>query len=227
MADFSQAHEFVKRAEGGYTADRRDAGNWTGGAIGKGSLVGTNHGISAPVLKAWLGRTPTVSDMKGLSYDTALAIYKKDYWDALSLSEVKNQSIALLIYDGAVNQGVPKLKSLVADSLTEIGIPSVLSEKADRLAQKVNIAPQQKFYDTLKQKRIQAYPKQSPFYAGWMNRVNSLGFFLTTQTRRFTQTVRGEVKRNPETTLFIVLLIATAITAGIVYKKNLKSMLVK
>ena len=116
MADFNQAQAFVKLAEGGYTDDPRDNGNWTGGRINVGTLIGTNHGISAPVLQSWLGRTPTVSEMKNLSYQTALAIYKKNYWDALTLSNVNNQSIALLIYDGAVNQGVGRMKQLVADS---------------------------------------------------------------------------------------------------------------
>ena len=79
MAKFIKAHEFVERAEGGYTDNPNDNGNWTGGKKGSGDLIGTNFGISAPVLKAYLGRTPSVADMKNLKKSTAEKIYKKNY----------------------------------------------------------------------------------------------------------------------------------------------------
>jgi lysozyme family protein len=216
MADFSQAQAFVKVAEGGYTDDPRDNGNWTGGRINQGTLIGTNHGISAPVLSDWLGRTATVSDMKNLSYQTALQIYKKNYWDALSLSSLINHSVALLIYDGAVNQGVGRMKQLIADSLTQMGKPATSNEKASSLVAKINTVKQQQFYDILKEKRRQSYNPNSPFYAGWMNRINKLGFFLT-------ENIKRQVRQRPEMTLFVSLLIITAITGLIVYKKTIVS----
>jgi lysozyme family protein len=221
MADFKKAQEFVKLAEGGYGNDSRDHGNWTGGRVGSGVLIGTNHGISAPVLSEYLGRTATESDMRNLSYETALQIYKKNYWDALALSNLRNQSTALLIYDGAVNQGVGRMKGLIADSLSAVGISASRSERASSLIEKVNSAPEKAFYDTLKEKRRSAYNPNSYAYQGWMNRLNKLGFFLTEQAKQIEQKVRAEVKKNPIAAVVIILGTITAVTALVVYRKSI------
>ena len=58
MADFDTSQAYVAVAEGKYQNNSdTDAGDWTGGAIGVGDAIGTNFGISAPVLSQYLGRT--------------------------------------------------------------------------------------------------------------------------------------------------------------------------
>lgn len=105
MADFLTAHKLTVTSEGGYTGDRNDPGNWTGGKIGLGLLIGTNHGISAPVLMRYLRRTPTVEDMKNLKAETAQEIYRKNYWNLIKGDEINDQNLANIIYDNAVNSG--------------------------------------------------------------------------------------------------------------------------
>jgi len=70
----------VFKAEGGYSKDKNDTGNYH-----KGKFVGTNHGISAPVLAKELGRDPTVLDMKDLTKDEAREIAAKNYYDKFSI----------------------------------------------------------------------------------------------------------------------------------------------
>lgn len=105
MADFDIAYKRTKISEGGYSNHRQDKGNWTRGDINKGILIGTNYGISAPVLMAYLGRTPTVSEMKNLSLDTVRLIYEKNYWKPIRGNEIVNQDIANDIYDAGVMSG--------------------------------------------------------------------------------------------------------------------------
>lgn len=212
MASFEQAQSFVKQAEGGYGANPADNGNWTGGKVNSGQLIGTNHGISAPVLSTWLGRTATLDDMKNLSYSTALQIYKKNYWDALKLDLLNNQSTALLIYDGAVNQGVGRMKGFIKDTLNTLNIP-VSTTDASVLIPKINQANQQTFYDLFKQKRKSAYNPNSTFYKGWMNRLEKLSFFF--------DQLNTYVKKNKKPILIIVLAVATITTGLIVYKKQI------
>ena len=100
MADFILAHKKVNKSEGGYSNNPNDRGNYVDG-----NLVGTNYGISAPVLKEHLGRTPTKDDMINLSPKVVLLIYKKNYWNKIQGDNIDNQSVAYLIYDSAVNQG--------------------------------------------------------------------------------------------------------------------------
>lgn len=218
MADFSQAQEFVKQAEGGYTDDPRDRGNYVDSL-----LIGTNHGISAPILKSWLGRTPTVAEMKNLSYKTALQIYKANYWDALALTLINNQSIALLIYDGAVNQGVSRIKGVVVDSLRDVGVNASRQDRPNDLAVKINGAPQQRLYDAIKKNRKASYSSESPFYAGWMNRLNNLAFTISEKTKGV---VKGVVKQveNRKTSTIVAAVIVTAVVATlIIYRKEIAS----
>lgn len=106
MANFKIAHDLTSKTEGGYTNHPNDAGNYTGGKVGVGALIGTNYGISAPVLQAYLQRVPSVADMKNLSKEIAESIYYKNYWMPVRGNELVNQTIANMIYDKAVNMGV-------------------------------------------------------------------------------------------------------------------------
>ena len=47
MDNFARCLAFTLRSEGGFTDNRADPGNWTGGQVGAGELRGTNFGISA------------------------------------------------------------------------------------------------------------------------------------------------------------------------------------
>ena len=76
VASFEEAQSAVKEVEAGYSDDRGDTGNWVEvPGYGK-RFIGTNHGISAPILQQHLGRIPKREDMEKLSYQTALEIYK-------------------------------------------------------------------------------------------------------------------------------------------------------
>jgi len=128
MAEFKIAYLRTAKAEGGYTGDPDDNGNWTGGKKGVGVLVGTNYGITAPELKAYLGRMPTAQDMKDLSKSTAEKIFKINYWDAFSGDKILNQEKANQIFDMGVNGGVGTAIILAKRAL---GIPenTVMDQK--------------------------------------------------------------------------------------------------
>lgn len=105
MADFKIAYERTAKFEGGYQCDPDDNGNWAGGHKGIGELIGTNYGITAPELAAYLGRKITVSDMRNMSREIAAIIFKKNYWDPLRGDEITSQDIANELFDSAVNMG--------------------------------------------------------------------------------------------------------------------------
>lgn len=106
MADFETAYNRVKQNEGGYSDKEEDNGNWTGGMRGVGILVGTNYGITAPEYAAYIGKVPTVSDMKSMSPETAKFIFKKKYWMGIRGDEIVNQDTANGLIDMAVNAGI-------------------------------------------------------------------------------------------------------------------------
>lgn len=136
MASFEIAHKKVARNEGGYTNHPDDNGNWTGGKKGVGKLIGTKYGISAPTLKAYLKREPTVEDMKNLSKQTADLIYKNNYWNPLRADEIINQALANEIYDMSVNAGVSAGIKLAENV---VGLPNSKAAKMyDTLLNKLN-----------------------------------------------------------------------------------------
>lgn len=85
--------------EGGFTLARADPGNWTGGAVGKGTLKGTKYGISA---KAF----PSL-DIKNLTQADVAPIYRKNYWDAAGCGGYR-PGADLCMFDGSVNSGVSR-----------------------------------------------------------------------------------------------------------------------
>lgn len=82
--------------EGGYTDDRRDRGNWTGGEIGQGELRGTKFGISAAAYPAL--------DIVNLTADQAREIYRTDYWAKIQ-GDALPPAVAFVTFDAAVNAG--------------------------------------------------------------------------------------------------------------------------
>lgn len=199
-ADFNPAQNLVKQAEGGYSSDTRDPGNYTGGKIGVGTLIGTNWGISAPVLVAELkrvgGAPPTASTMKNLQYASAVAIYKRNYWAPIKGDEIKNQNLANMIYDTSVNQGVGRAHEFVKDSL---GITKYDIDK-------INSANAQSLFNSIRNKR-EAFYKARGGYAlnSWLDRLKKLG---------------GDVERNKGKTVLVVLGLSALIGGIYLYNKN-------
>lgn len=96
-ADCAIALKEIFGNEGGFQKLKADSGNWTGGKIGKGRLVGTKFGICA-------ASYPKV-DIPNLTLAQAARYYERDFWGPLRLSGLKSQGLATTIMDTAVNCG--------------------------------------------------------------------------------------------------------------------------
>ena len=88
--------ERVLAHEGAYSDDRSDPGNWTGGRVGSGVLKGTKYGIAA--------NTYPNLDIRNLTRDQAVEIYRRDFWEASQADELPG-AVAYSALDGAVNSG--------------------------------------------------------------------------------------------------------------------------
>ena len=96
MSAFDQAFAFVIGAEGGFTNNPKDPGNWTEPNC-TGKCAGTKYGISA--------RAYPSLDIVNLTLDQAQAIYRRDYWDKIAGDHLP-PPLALLVFDAAVNNGI-------------------------------------------------------------------------------------------------------------------------
>lgn len=107
-AAFVPAFRIVVGEEGGYDADPRDAGNWTGGAVGDGVLGGTKYGISAAAF-------PQL-DIAALTLANARMIYRGGYWRRIA-GDALPDALALMLFDCAVNQGVFKAATMLQSAV--------------------------------------------------------------------------------------------------------------
>lgn len=94
--DFGTAFERLIGHEGGFTNDSKDAGNWTGGKVGVGKLLGTKYGIAA--------NTYPLLDIPNITLDQAKTIYFNDWWKRLGADKF-HPAITFQLWDFAINSG--------------------------------------------------------------------------------------------------------------------------
>lgn len=89
-------HDTILPWEGGLSLDRDDPGNWTGGRVGEGSLLGTYKGISAAA-------HPDL-DIRNLSDAEVARVYRDDYWTPARCDDLP-APVAYMHCDAAVQHG--------------------------------------------------------------------------------------------------------------------------
>lgn len=175
MASFEAYKPLLLQVEGGYQAHPEDSGNYNS----LGQLVGTKYGISAPVYETYINRPPSVSDMKAITKNTALQIYKINYWDASKGDYFINQSVANLVVDHAVNAGVGAAGKLVQRTLNNefgynLAVDGVIGN-ATMAA--INNAMQDVLHARLLEAREAFYLQiGGPFVSGWLYRLSKFVF---------------------------------------------------
>lgn len=183
-ASFDVSQKVVALAEGDYSDDRGDTGNFIEFKMGNKMVkrfVGSKYGISAPVLMKYLGKAPKKEDMMNLSYETALDIYKNQYWDDQKIERFCNQSVADVVYDGCVNQGIAGMKSVLRNVLRENGIEisdDVNPFEGDYIKQ-LNALEQEKLFNSIKDNREKRYKEARTFKRhgdGWLDRLSKITF---------------------------------------------------
>jgi len=183
-SSFDVSQEIVEVAEGGYSDDRQDTGNYIEFKMGGKVLnrfIGSKYGISAPILQKYLGRLPKKEDMQNLSYETALKIYKSKYWDNQSIHKYCNQSIANIVYDGCVNQGITGMKDVLRKVLKDNGVAvnDSINPFDEQWIKTINILNQEKVFNDIKRYREDRYKEAKTFKVhgdGWLDRLSKIEF---------------------------------------------------
>lgn len=180
MANFNNAVRFVLAKEGGYQSHPNDTGNYNSAK----ELVGTNLGISAPVLERHLRRPPTADDMKNLTMATAKAIYRKNYWDPIQGDNIIHESTAIAIFDWFVNAGRPAIFN--AQKVAGVAQDGIVGRATIRA---LNNMDPKIFFEEYQKERVEWYnrltqrrPKLQVFLRGWLNRIQSLSNYITTKS---------------------------------------------
>lgn len=137
----------------------------------------TNFGITQRVYEAYKGRAVSIDEMRAMPVTDAIAIYKRDYWDAIRGDEIRRYSMAFAIFDQAVNWGVSAASKRAQ---TALGVHA--DGKIGPLTLKaLNDADELAFLNRFAEASREAYrglasknSSQAVFLNGWLNRVDSM-----------------------------------------------------
>jgi lysozyme family protein len=167
---FEQAFACVIGSEGGFSSVASDPGNWTGGACGKGTLRGTNWGISAAAY-------PSL-DIQALTQSDAQAIYRRDYWDRFGGDQLP-APLALLVFDASVNNGVSRAARWLQQAIGTTVDGSIGAETLAALTQSVardGGAAICTEFQALRLIFMAGLPTWSTFSGGWARRLCRLPY---------------------------------------------------
>ena len=159
---FKKFLDYIFEVEGGYTDDKNDRG-------GK-----TTWGITEEEARDF-GYT---GDMQNLTKDFAKNIYLKKYYFGNKLDKVKNDKVALSIFDWAVNSGGKGIKKaqIVANKFgANLIIDGIIGKKTLEAINAIDPAAFLKEYHEMQRtfyKNLAARDSsQEGFLKGWLNRV--------------------------------------------------------
>lgn len=162
----------ILKHEGGFVNDPNDRGG------------ATNFGVTQATYSEWLGRTATVDEVRRMDIDTALEIYRANYYFKPRINGFPEPTQPQ-IFDCAVNHGQKRAIKFVqtiinlsdVDLLVVDGLNGPRTMKA---AAKVYEAMGDYFINAIADERIDFYRRivardssQKKFLKGWLNRANS------------------------------------------------------
>lgn len=167
MAKAELLKPFILKWEGGFVDDPLDRG----GATNKGITIGT--------FRNFYGKDATVEQLKHITDEQWLHIFKSGYWDKWKADDIENQSIADIVVDWAWASGtVTSIKQV--QKILGVAVDGIVGN--DTLTA-INTADQRILFDKIHSKRIEFVenivkrnPSQARFLKGWKNRINSLTF---------------------------------------------------
>lgn len=172
---YDRAFELVVGAEGVYSSDPNDNGNWTGGRRGFGELMGTKYGIAANTYgKALKAAGKTIKD---LTLEDAKEIYKRDYWNVLRCDELP-EIYRYALFSCGVNCGVRRAAKLFQSVLGVI-VDGIIGGATIRAARSCRdqegmfedfLLAWADYYDSVVQKN----PTLAAYRRGWQNRINEV-----------------------------------------------------
>lgn len=93
MANSKLLQPFILRWEGGFVNDPLDRGG------------ATNKGITISTFRQFYGKDATVEQLKSITNEQWLTIFKAGYWNPWCADEIANQSIANIVVDWAWASG--------------------------------------------------------------------------------------------------------------------------
>ena len=164
---------------------------------GGATMIGITLDTFKAYRKAHGKKTPTVSDLKAITYEEWYDILKTMYWDKMKADQINNQSIANLCVNTVWGSGTGYIKTIqqvlgvVADGIVgKITLGAINNQNQSEVFSKL-WNRRKNFFEDLVNRSVAAYEKkigrkatenellrytQKRFLNGWLNRLNDFQF---------------------------------------------------
>ena len=170
MADHKKLVPFIQKWEGGFADDPLDKGGAT--------MAGVTIGTYTEYRKKKGLPAPTVEELKRISQNEWMDIFKTLYWTRWQADNILSQPIADILVDWVWSSG--KYGITIPQRILGVEQDGVVGPKT--LAA-LNARDPRQLFEELKQARAQYIddickrtPTNERFRKGWMNRLNELKF---------------------------------------------------
>lgn len=173
MADFKIAHALVEKFEGGWSNHPLDRGGET------------IFGIARKHHPDWPGWSLVDSGKYDIHTLKRMAesLYRREFWHPLQGELIKSQRLANILYQAAVNCGVPRVVKWLQDSLNMFVEPNIKTDGrvGNYTLQAIYEAPDNELCEAVLDRQREHYyvivakdETQRVFLKGWLNRINGL-----------------------------------------------------
>lgn len=158
---------FILKWEGGFVNDPLDRGG------------ATNKGITLGTFRRFYGKDASVEQLKAITDEQWLMIFKAGYWNPWLADYIANQSIANIVVDWAWASGtrtsIKQVQRILNTAVDGIVGPKTLAA--------INSANPRELFDRIRSARltfvddiVRRNPTQARFIRGWKNRINNIKF---------------------------------------------------
>lgn len=191
QSNFDASMAEVFRHEGGYANDPHDPGGETNMGISKRSYPNEN--------------------IKGMTRDRAKAIYRRDFWNAVSGDSLP-AGLDLVAFDPAVNSGVSRGAKWLQQALGvkadgKIGPNTIATAKAANAEAVIDRACD------LRLAWLRTLPTWSRYGKGWTSRVESIRDVATAMSKTTTRPTQPTATPSPANASLIGLVLAVGAAA--------------
>lgn len=165
MAKAEKLMAFIHKWEGGFANNPNDGGGCT------------MKGITLSTYRDYYGRHKTCNDLKYITDEEWLHIFKDGYWDMCRADEIDSQIIANIIVDWAWMSGVKTAVKKV-QKILNVDVDGVIGKNTLYAINKCN---EEILFNDIYNERVKFYtnivedkPSQKIFLNGWLNRLNDI-----------------------------------------------------
>ena len=158
--NWEQCFALILKNEGGYVDNPSDPGG------------ATNLGCTKATWEAWVGHPVTKDDIKALTPNDVMPLYKVKYWDTIKGDDLP-EGVDYAVFDYAINSG-PSRAAKALQSVLSITVDGQIGPATLRALETANPREVATAVCEARLTFLQGLPTFPTFGKGWSNRVSEV-----------------------------------------------------